>query len=177
MRRKRPSGSTPSSHPSKLGRHHQPFTQLQHGHQQLQQQNSQHQQQQQPLSDFDKDDHVVIIDVKQEALTGDLTEPTAGVVVDPNGNTLLESLVDAEGRRGGVGAGGGVGGGGGGDGGSRKSGPESDDSDFAEIVEEVQSAVASSRAGDELPLSSLEKALNRVTNSAVAHPNDVIAGR
>ena len=123
---------------------------------------------------------MVIIDVKQEALTGDLTEPTAGVVVDPNGNTLLESLVDAEGRRGGVGAGGGVGGGGGGggDGGSRKSGPDSsDDSDFAEIVEEVQSAVASSRAGDELPLSSLEKALNRVTNSAVAHPNDVIAGR
>ena len=83
---------------------------------------------------------MVVVDVKQE-IASDLD-------VDPNGNTLLGSLVDADGR------------GGGGDG-SRKC-VESDDSDFAEIIEEVQSR-------EELPLNSIEKALNRMANS-VANP-------
>ena len=113
-----------------------------------------------PPGDLDKDDNVVVVDVKQEIIAADFE------AVDPNGNTLLGSLADVEGRGGGEGGGGDDGRGG------RKSG-ESDDSDIAEIIEEVHHATR-----EELPLSSIEKALNRMTNTVAGAQSgqDVIPG-
>ena len=104
---------------------------------------------------------MVVVDVKQEIIAADFE------AVDPNGNTLLGSLADVEGRGGGEGGGGDDGRGGG-----RKSG-ESDDSDIAEIIEEVHHATR-----EELPLSSIEKALNRMTNTVAGAQSgqDVIPG-
>ena len=73
-------------------------------------------------------------------------EASSSPETDPNGNTLIE--------------GGGEGGGGGGG-----KNLDSDESDFAEIVEEVRSPRR------DLPLNSIEKALNRMTaNTRIADP-------
>ena len=91
---------------------------------------------------------MVVVDIKREASSSPET--------DPNGNTLSESI---EGRGDGDCYGDGDGDG------SRKI-LDSDDSDFAEIVEEVRSPKR------DLPLNSIEKALNRMTanNRAAAEP-------
>lgn len=141
-RLKRQSDPLISTSPAKQSRRQHPFSQLQHG--QSPPQREPHKQP--PL--LEKDDQVVVVDIKREASSSPET--------DPNGNTLSESI---EGRGDGDCYGDGDGDG------SRKI-LDSDDSDFAEIVEEVRSPKR------DLPLNSIEKALNRMTanNRAAAEP-------
>lgn len=133
--RKRPSGQPAASLPAKQPRHHhQPFSQLQQEQQQQQQQQQDSSQQASQRRQQLEKDDHVIVVDVKQ-------EASPCVEVDPNGNTI-----------------GGGGGGGGAADGSRKSLLDSDDSDSAEIVEEVPSS------REELPLSCIEKALNRMTN-------------
>jgi len=135
VRLKRQSEPLSSSSPAKQSRRQHPFSQLQHRSSSPGQGQGQGQEQKQPPQ-IDKDDQVVVVDIKREASSSPET--------DPNGNTLIE--------------GGGEGGGGG-------KNLDSDESDFAEIVEEVRSPRR------DLPLNSIEKALNRMTaNTRIADP-------
>lgn len=137
-RLKRQSDLVPVSSPSKQSRRQQPFSQLQQVQQHDQSPKLLHDQvppqREYKQQHLEKDDQVVVVDIKRESSSSPET--------DPNGNTLSESIVGVEGR-------------GDGDGASKRV-FDSDDSDFAEIVDEVQS-------NKELPLNSIEKALNRLT--------------